>query len=85
MEQYLLIGTPVSYMTQNVGVLNKPLTWAGKPAPECFPDYRNSLLVVGFELIFRKLACSSTKMCIREQQLFTVFELKNLTQEITFA
>lgn len=44
-----------------------------------------SLPVVGFELIFRKLASSSTKMCIREQQLFTVFELKNLTLEITFA
>lgn len=41
-------------------------------------------ICIGFLLIFRKFACSSTKMCIRGQQLFTVFELKNLTQEISF-
>lgn len=41
-------------------------------------------ICIGFLLIFRKFACSSTKMRIRGQQLFTVFELKNLTQEISF-
>lgn len=41
-------------------------------------------ICIGFLLIFRKFACSSTKMCIRGQQLFTVFELKNLSQEISF-
>lgn len=48
------------------------------------PFHLYTLPVVGFLLIFRKFASSSTKMCIRGQQLFTVFELKNLTQEISF-
>lgn len=48
------------------------------------PFHLYTLPVVGFLLIFRKFASSSTKMCIRGQQLFTVFELQNLTQEISF-